>query len=257
MPLSLAARVASRPGAPPVATWTAGVDGCRTGWVVLLAGFRASDARPVQLAWRVCAHFDEVLALPERPVVIAVDMPIGLLERAAPGGRACDRAARGLLGRPRASSVFSPPTRPALVNDGYADAMARNGAGMSKEAYNILPKIRELDGLLTRHAQARVFEAHPELAFRALAGHPMRHNKKTPAGRRERLGWLRTVFGAAFSDPLRVRLELGAGKVALDDVIDAYVLAHAARRIQTGQASRLPQGPPPIDARGLRMEIWY
>jgi predicted RNase H-like nuclease len=49
----------------------------------------------------------------------------------------------------------------------------------------------------------------------------------------------------------------GTGKVALDDVIDAYVLAHAARRIQTGQASRLPQGPPPVDARGLRMEIWY
>jgi predicted RNase H-like nuclease len=65
------------------------------------------------------------------------------------------------------------------------------------------------------------------------------------------------VFGAAFRDPLRVRLELGAGRVALDDVIDAYVLAHAARRIQTRQASRLPQGPVPIDARGLRMEIWH
>jgi predicted RNase H-like nuclease len=225
--------------------------------VVLLAGFRASKTAPVQVAWRWCARFDEVLALPERPAAIAVDMPIGLLERAAPGGRACDRAARALLGRPRASSVFSPPTRPALVNDGYADAMARNGAGMSKEAYNILPKIRELDALLTPGAQSGVFEAHPELVFRALAGHPMRHNKKTPAGRRERLRCLRPAFGAAFRDPLRARLELGAGKVAVDDVIDAYALAHAARRIQTGQATRLPQGPAPVDARGLRMEIWY
>lgn len=211
----------------------------------------------MQVAWRLCARFDEVLALPERPAAIAVDMPIGLLERAAPGGRACDRAARALLGRPRASSVFTPPTRPALVNDGYADAMVRNGAGMSKEAYNILPKIRELDALLTPGAQAGVFEAHPELVFRALGGHPMRYNKKTPAGRRERLRCLRPVFGAAFRDPLRARLELGAGKVAADDVIDAYVLAHAARRIQTGQATRLPQGPAPVDARGLRMEIWY
>jgi predicted RNase H-like nuclease len=257
MAASIMGRRPPRPGSPAAACWTAGVDGCRAGWVVLLAGFRASEAAPVQLAWRVCARFDEVLALPERPAAIAVDMPIGLLERAAPGGRACDRAARGLLGRPRASSVFSPPTRPALLNDGYADAMARNGAGMSKEAYNILPKIRELDGLLTPGVQSRVFEAHPELAFRALAGQPMRHSKKTPAGRRERLRCLRPVFGAAFRDPLRVRLELGAGRVALDDVIDAYVLAHAARRIQTGQASRLPQGPVPVDARGLRMEIWH
>ena len=242
---------------PTPTSWTAGVDGCRRGWAVLLAGFRASEAEPVQLVWRVCARFDEVLALPERPAAIAVDMPIGLLERAAPGGRACDRAARGLLGWPRASSVFSPPARPALASNGYADAMARNGAGMSKEAYNILPKIRELDALLTPDAQARVFEAHPELVFCALAGHPMRSNKKTPAGRRERLRCLRAVFGAAFRDPLRVRLELGLGAVALDDVIDAYVLAHAARRIQIGQASRLPQGGPPLDARGLRMEIWY
>jgi predicted RNase H-like nuclease len=240
-----------------VTCWTAGVDGCRGGWVVLLAGFRASEAAPVQLDWRVCARFDSVLALEERPAAIAVDMPIGLLERAAPGGRACDRAARGLLRWPRASSVFSPPARPALVNDGYVDAMARNGGGMSKEAYNILPKIRELDALLAPQAQSRVFEAHPELAFAALAGHPMRHNKKTSAGRRERLRCLRTVFGAAFRDPLRVRLELGTRAVALDDVIDAYVLADAARRIQTGRASRLPPGAPPLDARGLRMEIWY
>lgn len=248
---------ARRPTSRAVVTWTAGVDGCRGGWVVLLAGFRASEAVPVQLAWRACARFDAVLALEERPAVVAVDMPIGLLERAAPGGRACDRAARGVLGWPRASSVFSPPARPALVNDGYADAMARNGGGMSKEAYNILPKIRELDALLAPQAQSRVFEAHPELAFSALAGHPMRHNKKTPAGRRERLRCLRAVFGAAFRDPLRVRLELGTRAIALDDVIDAYALAHAARRIQTGRASRLPPGPPPVDARGLRMEIWY
>ena len=246
-----------RRGSGNIAYWTAGVDGCRAGWMVMLAGFRPSGGLPLQLAWQVCADFAEVLALRQRPVAIAVDMPIGLLERAAPGGRTCDREARAVLGRPRASSVFSPPARPALINHGYADAMARNGGGMSKEAYNILPKIRELDALMTPAMQERVFEAHPELVFSTLAGHPMRHNKKTPSGRRERLQCLWRAYGGNLCDPVRIRLELGAAKVALDDVIDACVLAHLARRIHSGRASRMPAGPAPRDARGLRMEIWY
>jgi predicted RNase H-like nuclease len=39
--------------------------------------------------------------------IIAVDVPIGLLDAYEVGGRACDRAARKLLGVPRASSVFT------------------------------------------------------------------------------------------------------------------------------------------------------
>ena len=68
--------------------WVAGVDGCPGGWIVVLAGMSASADRPVQMSSRLCTTFEQVLALPERPLSIAVDMPIGLLERAAPGGRA-------------------------------------------------------------------------------------------------------------------------------------------------------------------------
>ena len=128
--------------------WVAGVDGCRGGWVVVLAAVLASTDRPVQMSSRLCATFAEVLALPERPQSIAVDMPIGLLEQAAPGGRPCDREARAVLGRPRSSSVFSPPTRKALAARSYAEVATLNGAGMSKEAFNILPKIREVDALM-------------------------------------------------------------------------------------------------------------
>ena len=192
----------------------------------------------------------------ERPSAIAIDMPIGLLDRPVPGGRTCDREARKLLGRGRASSVFTPPTRPGLSASVYADVPSFNGAGMSKEAFNILPKIREIDDAIAVSDQKRVFEAHPELAFAALAGAPMRHNKKTAAGRRDRVRLLRRLFGSSFQDPVRLRLEHGAAKVALDDVVDAYVLALVADRIRRGLATRLPAAKPPCDRRGLRMEIW-
>ena len=224
---------------------------------MVLAGMTPASEQPVRVTTRLCASFDQILALPERPVVIAVDMPIGLLERPAPGGRVCDREARKLLGRPRASSVFTPPTRPGLAASAYAEVRGLNGTGMSKEAFNILPKIRELDGALSAQDQKRVVEAHPELAFAALAGAPVRHNKKTPEGRRTRVRLLRRIFGKAFQNPVRLRLEHGARQLALDDVADAYVLAHVADCIRRGSAKRVPAGEPARDRRGLRMEMWY
>ena len=85
----------------------------------------------------------------------------------------------------------------------------------------------------------------------------MRHNKKTAEGRRERVRLLRRVFGRAFQDPSRLRLEHGVAMLAFDDVVDACVLAHVANRIHRGSAVRLPAAKPPRDRRGLRMEIWY
>jgi predicted RNase H-like nuclease len=239
------------------ALWVAGVDGCRGGWFVILAATGSNGGPPLRVTGRRCANFREVLVLPENPVVLAVDMPIGLLDRPLPGGRACDREARKRLGRIRASSVFTPPTRPGLAAAAYAEVSRFNGTGMSKEAFNILPKIRDVDEAMAPLDQTRVFEAHPELAFSALAGVPMRHNKKTAEGRRERVRLLRRIFGHAFQDPVRLRLEHGAAQVAMDDVLDAYALAQVAQRIRRGSAARLPAEQPQRDGRGLRMEIWY
>ena len=240
------------------ATWVAGVDGCRSGWFALLTAVPAGQQRPVRVIARRCAKFAEVLALPERPVVIAVDMPIGLLERPRPGGRDCDREARKRLGSPRASSVFTPPTRPGLAAAVYSEVAELNGTGLSKESFNILPKILELDQAISAALQNRVFEAHPELAFASLGGAPMRHSKKTLAGRRERTRLLRRAYGAAFKDPVRLRLEQGTANVGLDDILDAYALAELADRIRRGVAQRLPSGArPKRDRRGLRMEVWY
>ena len=232
----------------------AGIDGCRAGWVVVLAHLLASNAQEHQVT--VCARFDEVLALLPPSTVSAVDIPIGLLAERQPGGRDCDRYARRLLGR-RASSVFTPPTRPLLNATHYAQV---RGHGLSIQAFNILPKIREVDRVMSPVLQQRVYEAHPELAFQALAGQPIQNRKKTMAGREERLRTLENIpsplfhgIRTAFGHILRAYKRTD---VAPDDILDAYVLVWTALRIWRVQAHHVPRIPP-HDARGLRMEIWY
>ncbi|MGH8538819.1 MAG: DUF429 domain-containing protein [Gammaproteobacteria bacterium] len=237
--------------------WLAGVDGCRGGWFAVLQDRGQASPRVVKVRFALCRSLSEVMSLPENPAPIAVDIPIGLLEQAEPGGRSSDRAARVLLGRGRASSIFTPPTRAALQGRSYREAMRLNGAGMSKQTFNLMGKIREVDAHIDPALQQRLFEAHPELAFLTLAGRPMRHNKKAPAGRRERRALLGPRFGAAFIEPNDVRERFPRSQVGVDDVLDAYALALTARRIHAGSAVRLPEPEPERDLRGLRMEIWY
>lgn len=235
--------------------WYAGVDGCRGGWFVLL--LRCSEEAVEEVRHRLCRSFNEVVELPERPQQVALDMPIGLLERARPGGRVCDQAARRLLG-PRKSSVFSPPARPALAAyPDYPRAVAANGGGISLPAWNILPRIREVDARMTPDLQQRIVECHPELAFLALAGQPMRHHKKRHEGRAERLVLLRQHFGGWLPDPQALRESYGRDKLAQDDVLDACALALTARRIQLGLGRCLPSDAVSVDAKGLRREICY
>lgn len=234
-------------------SWVAGVDGCRAGWVVVLIQ-HTPDRQEHHI--RLCTHFAEVLSLPPQPAVIAVDIPIGLVDTPQPGGRECDRQARRLLGR-RASSVFTPPTRALLAATHYEQVRSH---GVSIQAFGILPKIREVDQLMTPQLQTSVHEAHPELAFRFLAGAPMQHNKKTLAGREERLQALAQASGGMFSGIRETLVNAlktyKRSQLVPDDLLDAYILAWLALRIVDRQANRVPCDPP-IDQKGLRMEIWY
>jgi predicted RNase H-like nuclease len=205
---------------------------------------------------RLCTSFAAVLALRPPPVVVAIDIPIGLLEAPLPGGRICDRQARRLLGR-RASSVFSPPSRDMLEATGYEEV---RGRGMSRQAFGIMPKIREVDRVMTPALHHMVYEAHPELAFLSLTGRPLQYNKKTVSGHEERLQALARLPGVGKrhlkSVVARTLRDYKRLRIAPDDVLDAYILAWTARRILEARGKRLPDTPP-IDTRGLRMEIWY
>ncbi len=229
--------------------WVAGVDGCRGGWFVWL---RHATTR--ELRHRLCPTFADVVALPERPLIVAVDMPIGLPDDA--NGRDADRAVRARMPRGKASSVFPPPPRALLARpDDYAVANAwmkrRFGKGLQKQVWNLRPKLAEVDAALTPSLQRRVREAHPEFAFALLAGRALAPKRKV-AGHRERLAILRRIGFAG------VEAALGAyarALVAPDDVLDAAVCCWLAGEIAAGRARPYPMHPP-RDSRGLRMEIW-
>ena len=164
--------------------WLAGMDGCRTGWVVAFVRPAGGEARV-----RVVSHFTGVLAAPEAPAVVAVDIPIGLPERTGPGGRAAESAVRPLLGA-RQSSVFSVPSRAALAALDYGEACrialatSQPPRKVSKQLFMLAPKIREVDACLRGDAAAaaRAFEVHPELAFGGSTGSARSRSRKRSRG---------------------------------------------------------------------------
>ncbi len=241
------------------APWVAGVDGCRGGWIAVVRPVDDPGAARVH----IFATFAEILAVPEALQMIAVDIPIGLPEIATAGGRACDAAARQVLGA-RRSSVFSVPARAAIWQTTYGEAcrLAAQHSDpprkISKQIYNIFPKIREVDAVMTPGLQARVVECHPELAFWRLNGRtPLELPKKSKsqpsadglALRRELL--IRAGYNSALFDGLTCRRSIASA----DDLLDAMVTAAAAADIVRGTAVRFPLEPP-SDGKGLRMEIW-
>ena len=105
--------------------FAAGVDGCKGGWVAVFRHAKTGRSFP-----RFAATLAEILDAPEAPRWVAVDMPMGFADVAEPGGRACERAARAILGPAgRASCVFSAPARAALAATAYPEALARNRQG--------------------------------------------------------------------------------------------------------------------------------
>lgn len=234
--------------------WVAGVDGCRGGWVAVLIELEASriSRAAIYLAHRVV----EILDMEPALHAVAIDIPIGLLDRPEPGGRLCDREARRLLGRPRASSVFNPPLRQQLSAKVYGGSLTK---GMSRQTFSLLPKIREVDEALLGSTRGLFYEAHPELAFALVAGRPMTFNKKRVPGRRERVAVLRKL-PAPWGDVLGRVLACGEicyrrSKIGRDDLVDAAILSWAASRIAAGQARSLPPAPP-VDGLDRPMAIW-
>ena len=186
--------------------------------------------------------------------MVVIDIPIGLPES---GRRACDLGGAGHAGAPSHDSVFTGARRPLLSMESYEEANAwgkRDGEGLTRQMWNILPKIREVDDWITPARNRSFREGHPELSFAAAAGQPMAHYKKKPEGQSERLEVL-----AGFIDPAMVREWLdnarGSG-AARDDIVDALALCRTAARVVLGCHGRLP-GDPPTDARGLPMEMVF
>jgi len=239
-------------------TWLAGVDGCPGGWIVAFLRPEGDEARIA-----VMSRFADVLAAEEAPAVVAVDVPIGLPERAGPGGRAAENAVRPLLGA-RQSSVFSVPSRAAVYAASYPDACqvalktSDPPRRVSKQLFMLAPKIREVDAVLRAEPRpaARVFEVHPEVAFWRLNGERALDQPKKIKGTCHGPGRVqrRGLLAAAGLPPAAVAAlpPKGAGP---DDLLDALACAAIARRIHRAVACPFP-GDVPRDSFGLPMAIW-
>jgi len=257
-----------------------GVDACPSGWIATALPVPKKQSTntnlksQIELLQQPCEaesifhnNFRELIGFHfDKADVIMIDIPIGLMDE---GRRPCDGLVRKKLG-PRASSVFPAPRRPMLSMKTYEEANqwgknqgADKGGGLSKQAWHILPKIRDVDAVMTPELQTKVFEAHPELAFARLNQNiPCQNNKKKLNGKMERREILRRV-GLINIDHLFDRakelnwmLNETASKpvISHDDLLDSAALACTAYAKLSNKAIHCYCETK--DKKGLRVEIW-
>jgi len=227
-----------------------GVDARRGGWACALVEVAGGGCEPqAPVRWLSPAALADVLALPVDAV--GIDIPIGLPEH---GRRACDVAAKALLGAAHAR-VFLTPPRAVLDAPDHASANALHrrlvdGKGMSVQTWHVLAKVAEADAALADAAPAgadvhrRVVEVHPELSFAALAGAPL-VGKRTATGRAARIAAVRRWLPDLDEDTVPPG----------DDHLDALAAAWSAARWWAGTATVLPEGVEPRDALGVPQRI--
>jgi predicted RNase H-like nuclease len=222
----------------------AGVEPCRDGWLVVsgkLQGITVSAQEP-----EVVATFVDVLDTKPAFAVIALHAPIGLLPEYGEHGRACDRAARRLLGFPRASAIVSPPGRKELAELLASDQ--RHGIGTQSTAR--LLHVAEIDDEIQPYWQRTVFEVNPELAFFTLNNErPLRYAKRTHRGQQERRALLEPkIPGIGRVLDARIR------GISRSQLLDGAADLMTCRRIMSRAVARVPEDPE-WDDQGLRMEL--
>lgn len=232
-----------------------GVDGCKAGWFAIsLTGSKSWNCG-------VYADIESIWRSHSGAKLILIDIPIGLLDSGR-NGRECDSIARRYLGSIRASSVFTPPTRPALDKGDRLAASELNksltGRKITIQSWVLAPKIREVDQFLRRHKEVRgkIREAHPELLFWAFNNQKaMSNRKKTLIGYEERLAILQQVFVTADMIAEEALSRYRRSVVARDDILDALAAAITGY-LSKGDLTSIPE-PVPLDQYGLPMEMVY
>ncbi len=224
----------------------AGVDGCRGGW--LLALVTGSDPATARIKVSVEVTFAAVVerCRAAQALALGVDIPLGF---AVDGVRDGEVEGRRRLGH-RRSTLFPSPAHAALEADDWDEALALNraaaGKGLSKQAFHLLAKSREVRSVISPADQPWCSEVHPELSFAAMAGCPQ-ESKKAAAGVAARLTLIEANVGSIDPTP--------APKGArADDVLDGCAAAWTAGRLSRGEAEWMGSGCDP-DGYALALAI--
>ena len=225
---------------------TAGIDGCKYGWILI--SFDEGEEH-----YEILKDEDELESVLGDYDRVFIDMPIGLEDESYT--RQCDLELRKALGSGYASSVFSPPIRPALYAPTYAEANLTSFEYTEKkltlQSWNITPKIRMLDELLARHDGwgERILESHPEWLFNRLNEGMIFQKKNLKKGIRHRLELLSEESECAEEFFRIIKEEYRRSEVGEDDIVDAMVLALSAKK-STEIGLRTIPGTPPRDGTG-------
>lgn len=229
-----------------------GVDGCHYGWFAIClfeqGNFQIAKYPNITELWD--ANKDAALIL--------IDIPIGLRD-SGNEGRICDIEAHHLIEK-RRSSVFPAPCRQAINTDLNKASNAnyqRTGKYLSQQSINIIPKIKQVEELLStdKIAQSCIKETHPELCFAMLNGRePMNFPKKRKQGFKERRKLLDALYKPS-TEIIETACDCYYRKdVAKDDILDALAAAITALKSK-GNLSAVGEDRP--DSCGLPMKIHY
>jgi predicted RNase H-like nuclease len=227
------------------------------------------DARGRPPLWTVELADEEVIrvakepsleaALASRPdaEVVAVDVPIGHEhpDGRGPGQRACDRAARELLGAAR-ERLYQLPPPVVFEADSYHEALARCRREGWPELQAPFWFARERLATLARAAgeDERVHEVHPEVSFAAMG------EADGEVGPAEGYGESWAALHARLERLHGVGVRPEGHLEEVDDrrprsVLDATAAAWSGVRVARGQARRLPAEPPTDPRTGREVAI--
>lgn len=214
-----------------------GIDGCKSGW------FSIWENQDKSIHSAVFSNLNELKNFfkNESQLILGIDMPV-VLSEVIP--RQADQLARKLLSK-KASSVFTAPTPEMLDQPNYEKASLVSkrlfGKSMSLQSWYLFPKIKDVQTMI-HHEDMQIYEIHPELSFRAMNNEQViLESKKTQEGFALRNALLSMHFkNFIFED---IRNQHARKDVMDNDILDALAVLWSAKRIQSNQASYLPQAP--------------
>ena len=226
----------------------AGIDGSKGGWVCV-SGYENNYK---ELKFEKLKKFSDIKS--KNFSLVLVDIPVGLDIDLKKGGRIVDNLARKEL-LTNKSSIFNAPSRLVLDAKNYEEANKINkskGMGLSKQSWNLVKKIKEVDEYIRNSNVTIIFESHPEIIFQIMKRDKITTKKKNDEGIIERRNLLeKNGFNKVF---LEKNLSARDSFYKKDDFIDACSLFWSANRAIASTEVKIPDDIV-LDSEGIIMQI--